>query len=320
MIEPAKLIKAAGTVTLRGSGKATEVLVVHRHIRNDWSLPKGKIDKGEYLPATAYRETLEESGIETKLRVPLLPVNYDWNGTPKVVRYWMAEPVDPAIAAGDRDLPDNWEPNNEVDEIRWVRLNHLVGLLTYPRDLQTVQDASSRSRHTLPLILMRHADAQKRVDFAEDHKGRPLDDNLRPLNANGVALTPSIVAALKAYGVTRVHSSPAKRCLETVESVVANAEQIFLEPSFSEIGAAQNESATKARIQKIMTTPQAMVVCSHRPVLPTLIRTIARVTKSRLPETKISPGGFVVFHRPLRPSGGVRTGHSYITESSADYL
>jgi 8-oxo-dGTP diphosphatase len=315
----AKLIKAAGTVTFRGSGKSTEVLVVHRHFRNDWSLPKGKLDKGEYLPATAYRETLEESGVATKLRVPLPPVNYDWNGTPKVVRYWMAEPVDPALASGDRDLPDDWQPNDEVDEIRWVRINHLVGLLTYPRDLQTVLDAFGRSRHTLPMILMRHADAQKRVDFADEHNGRPPHDNERPLNGDGVNLVPSIAAVLNAYGVTRVHSSPAKRCLETVNDVLEDSQQIFLEPTFSESGAAANEDATKARIQKVMSVPQALVVCSHRPVLPTLIRTVARVSKSHLPETKISPGGFVVFHRPLRPSGGIRTGHSYVTESSADY-
>ena len=186
-----KLIKAAGTVTFRGTGRNTEVLVVHRHFRMDWSLPKGKKDKGEYLPATAYRETMEEAGIATQLRVPLLPVNYDWNGTPKVVRYWLAEPIDKALAAGDRDLPDGWQPNDEVDEIRWVRIHKLVGLLTYPRDLQTVLDAFSRSRHTLPMILMRHADAQKRVDFANDHRGRPPHDHERPLSKDGLALTPS---------------------------------------------------------------------------------------------------------------------------------
>lgn len=319
MRNKAKLIRAAGTVTFRGTGRNTEVMVVHRHYRKDWSLPKGKKDKGEYLPATAYRETLEESGVATQLRVPLLPVNYEWNGTPKVVRYWLAEPVDPALAAGDRDLPDNWQPNDEVDEIRWVRINKLVGLLTYPRDLNTVLDAFSRSRHTLPMILLRHADAQKRVEFADEYGGLPPHDHLRPLNKYGTALTSNIADVLRAYGIKRVHSSPAKRCLDTVGLNFVSPDQIVHEPHFSEYGAAENEDGAKLRIQKLSTSPQPLVICSHRPVLPTLIRSVVHETKSPEPETKISPGGFVVFHRPVRPSGGIRTGHSFITESSADY-
>jgi len=49
---------AAGAVLWRpGSGSsAPEVAIVHRPRYDDWSLPKGKVGKGETEPVTAVRE------------------------------------------------------------------------------------------------------------------------------------------------------------------------------------------------------------------------------------------------------------------------
>ena len=40
-----------------------DVLLVHRPAFDDWSFPKGKVDPGEWLPATAVREVGEETGV-----------------------------------------------------------------------------------------------------------------------------------------------------------------------------------------------------------------------------------------------------------------
>src|SRR5699024_11707188 len=46
---------AAGAVLWRGDPQAPEGALIHRPHYDDWSLPKGKVDPGERLPATVAR-------------------------------------------------------------------------------------------------------------------------------------------------------------------------------------------------------------------------------------------------------------------------
>lgn len=312
------VIRAAGTVVLRGKGKATEVLIVHRSHRDDWSLPKGKRDKGEYMAATAVRETLEETGIEVVLGAPLNPIKYESFGIPKIVRYWLAKPTDPKILNGEKDFPDGWQPNDEVDELRWVRASRVNGILTYDQDVEVVEEALGLSRNTVPFILLRHSDAQKRVDFAEDHKGNPPADQLRPLAPEGVELTPAIADAINAYGIDYAYSSPAKRCVDTLAPSFATKASLNIEEVFSEEGAKKNPTASKKRIKELIEIAEPIVLCSHRPVMPLLIRTISKESGSREPMSKLKPGQFVVYHRPIKESGKLRENQKFIVETSAD--
>lgn len=313
-----KVIRAAGTVVFRGKGKATEVLVVHRSHRNDWSLPKGKREKGEYMAATAARETLEETGIEVVLGVPLKPIKYESLGVPKIVRYWIAKPIDEDIANGLRDAPIGWGPNDEVDELRWVRASKVAGLLTYEQDVEVVNEALGLSRNTVPFILLRHADAEKRIDFAERHNGNPPADQLRPLSEEGVAYSQAIADALNAYGIEYAYSSVSKRCIDTLAPTFATKTSLNLEEVFSEEGAEENPAEAKKRIKELVGISQPAVLCSHRPVMPLLIRTISKISGSREPMSKLKPGQFVVYHRPIKESGNLREKQKFVVEHSAE--
>ncbi len=313
-----KVIRAAGTVVFRGKGKATEVLVVHRSHRNDWSLPKGKREKGEYMAATAARETLEETGIDVVLGVPLKPIKYESLGSPKIVRYWIAKPIDEDIANGLRDAPIGWGPNDEVDELRWVRASKVAGLLTYEQDVEVVNEALGLSRNTVPFILLRHADAEKRVDFAERHNGNPPADQLRPLSEEGVAYSQAIADALNAYGIEYAYSSVSKRCVDTLAPTFATKTSLNLEEVFSEEGAEENPADAKKRIKELVAISQPAVLCSHRPVMPLLIRTISKISGSREPMSKLKPGQFVVYHRPIKESGNLREKQKFVVEHSAE--
>jgi predicted NUDIX family NTP pyrophosphohydrolase len=59
--------ESAGTLLWRRYGGVLEVLVVHPsgayNRKAPWSIPKGEVDPGEGLEATARRETLEETGV-----------------------------------------------------------------------------------------------------------------------------------------------------------------------------------------------------------------------------------------------------------------
>jgi 8-oxo-dGTP diphosphatase len=100
------------------------VAIVHRPKYGDWTLPKGKLDSDESFEEAALREVLEETGLRCELGEELGSTTYtDAKGRPKVVRYWGMTPVS-----------GTFQPNDEVDELRWVTPEEARRLLTYERD------------------------------------------------------------------------------------------------------------------------------------------------------------------------------------------
>ena len=68
----------------RDNGKA-EYLIVHRPRYDDWSLPKGKLDKRETFLEGALREVREETGFTGRNARPIGSVGYFTKaGNPKV--------------------------------------------------------------------------------------------------------------------------------------------------------------------------------------------------------------------------------------------
>lgn len=119
------LIRAAGGVVVRAVDETPCVLVVHRPRYDDWSLPKGKADGDEADEATALREVEEETGYICRLAGEVTTSHYvDRKGRPKRVRWYRMDLVD--------DL--GFEPDDEVDERRWVPVADADALLTYERE------------------------------------------------------------------------------------------------------------------------------------------------------------------------------------------
>ena len=117
-------VEAAGGVVRRDGPGGPEVLVVHRPSYDDWTFPKGKLNKGEPALDGALREVEEETGFTCRAGAELPEVRYVDNlGRSKRVRYWTM-----TVTGGD------FRPNHEVDQIRWISLPDAAATLSYPHD------------------------------------------------------------------------------------------------------------------------------------------------------------------------------------------
>jgi 8-oxo-dGTP diphosphatase len=111
--------------------------VVHRPRYDDWSLPKGKLEPGESFEDAAHREIEEETGLLVELGTKLPSSEYvDRHGRPKVVHYWRMTPMGRSA----------WEPNDEVDETRWVTAGEAAEILSYDHDRRLVATVDENSR------------------------------------------------------------------------------------------------------------------------------------------------------------------------------
>jgi 8-oxo-dGTP diphosphatase len=112
-------VRAAGGVILRDGC----VLVVHRRSYDDWTLPKGKLERDESWEQAALREVEEETGLRCTLGEEVGRTSYpDAAGREKEVRYYRME------ADGEP------APRNEIDEVRWLPLGEAAGFMSYGRD------------------------------------------------------------------------------------------------------------------------------------------------------------------------------------------
>ena len=124
-------VRAAGGVIVRDGAGSRQAAVIHRPKYMDWSLPKGKLDPGETWENAALREVEEETGYRCELGRALGEISYrDRKGRSKLVRYWEMRPRE-----GD------FEPNTEVDELRWVDAAGAAELLDYEHDRELVREA-----------------------------------------------------------------------------------------------------------------------------------------------------------------------------------
>jgi 8-oxo-dGTP diphosphatase len=103
---------AAGGIVLRE--QATPLIAVVRlRKRDEWVLPKGKLDDGETPRDAAEREVLEETGHDVAVHEFLGTLVYEIGGRSKVVHYWRMG----ATGAPSRELMD------DVRAVDWLPLD-----------------------------------------------------------------------------------------------------------------------------------------------------------------------------------------------------
>lgn len=263
------LVLAAGAVCWRvvatkRDGAEVRVLVVHRQARADTGIPKGKVDPGELPPQTAVREVKEETGLSIALGAALGTTRYAVpGGREKVVHYWSAEVSDEAIAAS------TFVPNREIASVEWLTVSAARLALSFELDRRILDTFAARvesgSIRTFPILVLRHGTAVSPSVWDGE-------DAARPLLHRGVEEAQNVTQSLAAWAPTKLMSSPAVRCLSTIEPV-----STFLDVPVKTVAglsqdAHEDGTATVAKImQKRLARKRPVLICSHGPVIPEIL-------------------------------------------------
>ena len=248
-----------------------EVAIIHRPRYDDWSLPKGKLVRGESFVEGAVREATEETGFRVKLGRPLGEITYEkvLSGVarPKVVRYWAMH------AEGGV-----FTPGNEVDQLRWVSLGVAFATLTHERDREVLARFADGPVLTRTVLLVRHAPAGSRGKWKGDDRSRPLDEQ-------GRRRAEELVWLLTRWDVREIVAADFVRCIQTVEPLAAALGlSIKEEPLFAEDVYPASEGDALEQLRGSGSDNVGSVVCSQGGVIPGLLDGLSRADGIDLPD------------------------------------
>lgn len=306
-------VVAAGAILWRKEKDTLKVLLIHRGRYDDWSWPKGKLDKGEGVVEAAVREIKEETGIKVALGPKLFESTYSLaNGSKKLVHYWSAKVSDSALKK------QKFSPDEEVSSFKWVAVSEAKKMLTYEHDNDPldalIELNKSNLLDTRPVIILRHAKATPREEWKKGEATRPL----LPV---GLIQAAALATTLKAYGPKLVVTSSWKRCMDTVLPYLNKHKSKLLERSqLSELGAKNGPKRTIKLVDKLVSSGKGVVICSHRPALPTIVKALGaygdKLQRKDLEEVlAMKPGQMFVLH--VSKNTGKKPGKIVAIESIA---
>jgi len=269
------VVRAAGVLVWRLKKRRLQVALVHRPRYDDWSWPKGKLERGEDWAAAAARETFEETGMRVRLGPRLPSQSYRLGraegGASKRVEYWAGHQI-----GGSGTLV------HEVDKVVWLTPAKAERRLTYPRDREQLRAlvayAESGDLDTWTLLVVRHAKAQARKSWKKP-------DMIRPLNTVGKRRAQRLVPILAAYAPERILTSPSTRCHDTMAPFAQEA----VVPLSTKRGLSEEEHEDRPyKVAKHLTNVfhagRSIAICTHGPVLEAVMEQLHPHADSRAVE------------------------------------
>jgi 8-oxo-dGTP diphosphatase len=159
---------------------------------------------------------------------------------------------------------------------------------------------------TWAVIVARHGKAMRRGSW----KGSEAS---RPLTREGAEQALALVPVLAAFGVGAIVSSPWARCEKTVRPYAKKTgSSVALESALTESGHKTRPQAVVELVEERLEGGRPAVICTHRPVLPTVTKALAEVTPIRLagslPRSNpyLKPSEALVVHMAQRPAHAPR--------------
>ncbi|MFV2100441.1 NUDIX hydrolase [Micromonospora sp. LOL_024] len=257
-------IRAAGGVVWRpGPSTRSQVCLVHRPRYGDWSLPKGKLEPGEHPLVAAAREVAEEADAQAVPELRLPSARYVSEGRAKVVDYWSMR----AVGTG------GFQPDTEVDDVRWLDVDEAVALVSYPHDAEVLAAFAALPRVTATLLLVRHGHAGKRLAWTGP-------DTARPLDARGWSEAYALAPLIGLIRPARLLSASPRRCVQTLDPAAASLDlPIEVCGDLDEPLAGQQPDecvlAAAARLAALAGVGESATVCSQGKVIPGALERLA---------------------------------------------
>jgi 8-oxo-dGTP diphosphatase len=277
-----ELIRAAGAVLWRDvDGEAFEIALVHRPQYDDWSLPKGKLERGESPITAARREVFEETGYISNFGPSLGSIEYTYDSALKEVYYWSAE----AHSEQTGSLP-----MEEVDQVEWLNPQDAVRKATNETDREIIWRFLEIGPRTNTLVLLRHAKALKRSEWQNDDDDRPLD-------ALGQVQARLLPKSFVPYGIGSIFSSDAMRCAETVFPLSQEIGKVVTYVSdLSEYVFNKDKYAAIQYMEELMELEENILVCSHNPILPKVIKKLVGKKIFKSYRRELEPAEAIILH------------------------
>ncbi|WP_341719500.1 NUDIX hydrolase [Micromonospora sp. FIMYZ51] len=257
-------IRAAGGVVWRPMPDGgVQVCLVHRPRYGDWTLPKGKLEPGEHPLLAAAREVAEEADAQAVPQVRLPSVRYRSEGRRKTVDYWSMR----AVGTG------GFQPDTEVDELRWLDLDGAMALVSYSHDTEVLAAFAALPPVTATMMLVRHGHAGKRLTWSGPDAGRPLD-------ARGWSEAYALAPLIQLIRPVRLLSASPRRCVQTLDPAAATLDlPIEVCGDLDEPLAGQQPDECALAAAGLMATLAAagepVAVCSQGKVIPAALERLA---------------------------------------------
>jgi 8-oxo-dGTP diphosphatase len=277
------MIRAAGALLWRETNeREVEIALIHRPKYDDWTLPKGKIEEGETALQCAYRELFEETGIKASFTRQLGSVEYEESGQRKRVIFWAAR------CALDAST---FVVNEEVDQLEWLAPENALAKATHDSDRQMIESFLSQPHHTDTLIILRHTKALERGDWDEEDSQRTLDEI-------GFDQAQLLIKHLEPFAIDEIYTSNYVRCVQTVtplsHSRGLNMTQV---PSLNEETFNEDPLRSVSFANALKQDEKNILICSHNPVIPTMLRGILNTKLKNKDLIKLEPGDAWIVHR-----------------------
>jgi len=277
------VIRAAGALLWRENSQLEiEIALIHRPRYGDWSLPKGKVDDGESTLQCAYREVFEETGVKAQFTRELGSVEYLESGESKRVKYW---------AAKAPSFDQQFKVNEEVDEIRWLNPADATALATHDSDKSIIENFLSQEPRTDTLIILRHTKALERGDWDDLDSKRTLDEK-------GLQQAASLITHLAPFAIDEIYSSDYIRCVQTVTPLADVRNLRITEiPNLNEENFDLDPERSISFANAVKQDEKNILLCSHNPVIPTMLRGILNTKLKNKDLIKLEPGDAWIVHR-----------------------
>jgi 8-oxo-dGTP diphosphatase len=277
------MIRAAGALLWRETEDLkVEIALIHRPKYDDWTLPKGKIEEGETALQCAYRELIEETGIKARFTRQLGTVEYEESGQRKRVIFWAAH------CAPNTGV---FVANEEVDQLEWSTPESALAKATHDSDRQMIESFLSQPHRTDTLIILRHTKALERGDWDEEDSQRTLDEI-------GFDQAQLLIKHLEPFAIDEIYTSNYLRCVQTVtplsHSRGLNVTQV---PSLNEETFNEDPLRSVSFANALKQDEKNILICSHNPVIPTMLRGILNTKLRNRDLIKLEPGDAWIVHR-----------------------